>query len=44
MLFADGRVSAVSDSLPPEKLRALLTIAGGEDISFKELEEEGLLY
>jgi prepilin-type processing-associated H-X9-DG protein len=32
-LLADGSVRAILQSVPPETLRALLTPAGGEDVS-----------
>lgn len=43
VLFADGVPFFLSDNVEPDVVRALLTIAGGEDVSRDELESEGLL-
>lgn len=43
VLFADRRHYRVSGSIPPEKLRALFTIAGNEPVSRDELVKAGHL-
>lgn len=41
VVFADGRYKRLSESIPPEIVKALLTINGGEKISRRELEAKG---
>jgi prepilin-type processing-associated H-X9-DG protein len=43
VVFADGRSCRVSETMPPEILRALFTINGGEKFSRYELEKQGFL-
>ncbi len=38
VLFADGSVRFLRDSTPPEIVRALLTIDGGEEIDWDQVE------
>lgn len=44
VVFADGRFRRISKTMPPDILKALLTINGGEDISRKDLVRKGLLH
>lgn len=43
VVFADGRAMRLSDSMPPDIIKALLTINGGENISRNDLKAQGLL-
>lgn len=43
VVFADGRSRRLSKTIPPETLRALFTINGGEKISRRELEQQGFM-
>ena len=43
VVFADGRFYRLSESIPPEIVKGLLTISGGEKISRRELIEQGFL-
>ena len=41
VVFADGSFARLSPSIPPEVVKGLLTVDGGEEISRSELEELG---
>jgi len=43
VVFADGSATTISDKIKPAELRALLTIAGSEDVSRQNLVERGIL-
>ncbi len=43
VVFADGETFFLSDSVSADELRALLTIAGGEDVTRQELIDRGVL-
>ena len=42
-VFADGETFFLSNSVSADELRALLTIAGGEDVTRQELLDRGVL-
>jgi prepilin-type processing-associated H-X9-DG protein len=44
VVFADGRSCRVSEAIPPETLRALFTINGGEKVSRYDLKKQGFLH
>lgn len=43
VVFADGRSARLSEAIPPDILKALLTIDGGEKITRRDLETQGHL-
>lgn len=43
VVFADGYYCRIAKSMPPETLKALMTISGGENVSRKKLSQQGHL-